>query len=64
MNIDWLLSKYPEMKLEQVQVNIGDDGLTEVFGKKLNPELKKCKRFWPTKTKTEGFFIAKLVKKA
>ena len=63
MNIDWLLSKYPEMKLEQVQLNIGDDGLTEAFGKKLNPEIKKCRRFWPTKTNTEGFFIAKLVKK-
>jgi tRNA (cytosine40_48-C5)-methyltransferase len=63
MNIDWLLSKYPEMKLEQVELDIGDDGLVEVFGKKLNPEIKKCKRFWPTKTKTEGFFIAKLVKR-
>jgi NOL1/NOP2/sun family putative RNA methylase len=63
MNIDWVLSKYPEMKLEQVNLDIGDDGLVEVFGKKLNPEIKKCKRFWPTKTNTEGFFIAKLVKK-
>jgi len=63
MNIEWVLSKYPEMKLEQVNLDIGDDGLTEVFGKKLNPEIKKCRRFWPTKTNTEGFFIAKLVKK-
>jgi len=63
MNMDWVLHKYPEMKLEQVKLDIGDDGLIDVFGKKLNPEIKKCKRFWPTKTETEGFFIAKLIKK-
>jgi len=63
MNIDWVLSKYPSMKLEEVKLDIGDVGMTEVFGKKLNPEIIKCKRFWPTKTETEGFFIAKLVKK-
>jgi NOL1/NOP2/sun family putative RNA methylase len=63
MNIDWLLSKYPEMKLEQVKLDVGDNGLVNVFGKKLNPEIKKCKRFWPTKTETEGFFIAKLIKR-
>ncbi len=63
MNIDWLLDKYPEMKLEETGLKIGDSGLTEVFGKKLNPEVSKCRRFWPTKTNTEGFFIAKLIKK-
>jgi tRNA (cytosine40_48-C5)-methyltransferase len=63
MNIDWALGKYPEMRLEETELSMGDDGLTEVFGKKLNPEIKKCRRFWPTKTDTEGFFIAKLVKK-
>ncbi|MGV8141273.1 MAG: NOL1/NOP2/sun family putative RNA methylase [Candidatus Woesearchaeota archaeon] len=64
MNIDWVLSKYPEMKLEQTGLDIGDEGLTDVFGKKLNPEIKKCRRFWPEKTGTEGFFIAKMIKKA
>jgi tRNA (cytosine40_48-C5)-methyltransferase len=63
MNIDWLLDKYPDMKLEDTELKIGDPGLTEAFGKKLNPEMKKCRRFWPNKTETEGFFIAKLVKK-
>jgi len=63
MNVDWLLEKYHDIKLEDSGLKIGDPGLTEVFGKKLNPEISKCRRFWPTKTDTEGFFIAKLVKK-
>lgn len=62
MNIDWLLNKYPELKLEDTGLGIGDPGLTTVFGKKLNPELKKTRRFWPEKTGTEGFFIARLRK--
>ncbi|MEK6963433.1 MAG: RsmB/NOP family class I SAM-dependent RNA methyltransferase [Nanoarchaeota archaeon] len=64
MNIDWLLKKYPELKLEKVELEIGDPGLTEVFGEKLNPELSKCRRLWPHKTQTEGFFIAKIVWRA
>jgi len=62
MNIDWLLSKYPEMKLEETGLEVGESGLVRVFGKKLNPEIKKTRRFWPEKTGTEGFYIAKLRK--
>lgn len=62
MNIDWLLSKYPEMKLEETGLEIGEPGLVKVFRKKLNPELKKTRRLWPEKTGTEGFYIAKLRK--
>ncbi|MGV8087225.1 MAG: NOL1/NOP2/sun family putative RNA methylase [Candidatus Woesearchaeota archaeon] len=63
LNIDWVLNKYPEMTLEKIDIKIGDPGLTEIFGKKINPEISKCKRFWPERTNTEGFFIAKLIKK-
>ena len=62
MNMDWLLNKYPEMKLEETGLAAGDPGITNVFDKKLNSEIKKCRRFWPDKTGTEGFFIAKLKK--
>lgn len=62
MNIDWFLTKYPEMKLEETGLEIGDPGLVKVFEKKLNSELKKTRRFWPEKTGTEGFYIAKLRK--
>ena len=41
---------------------IGDPGLVEVFGKKLRKEVEKCRRLWPWKTKTQGFFIAKFKK--
>lgn len=61
MNIDWALKNLP-VRLEKVNLQIGDPGLTSVFGKKLHPEIALCKRFWPHKTKTEGFFIAKMVK--
>ncbi|HEY9702472.1 MAG TPA: RsmB/NOP family class I SAM-dependent RNA methyltransferase [Allocoleopsis sp.] len=64
MNIDWVLSKYPEMKLVETNIDksIGDPGITNVFGTKLNSDIKKTRRFWPEKTGTEGFYIAKLIK--
>lgn len=61
--IDWLLKKYPEMKPEDTGLNVGDEGLTEIFEKQLNPKIKMTRRLWPHKTGTQGFFIAKLVKK-
>jgi NOL1/NOP2/sun family putative RNA methylase len=36
----------------------GSEGLTEVFGKQLDPSIAKCRRFWPDQT--QGFFVAKL----
>jgi len=62
MNVDWLLKNHSELKLEDIDISVGDPGLTNVFGEKLNSEIKKCKRFWPHKTGTQGFFIAKLRK--
>lgn len=61
MNIHWALESLP-VRLEKVNISIGEPGLTNVFGKKLHPDIALCKRFWPHKTGTEGFFIAKLVK--
>lgn len=56
--MDWALKNLP-VKLEQVDT-IGDPGLTEIFGQKLNPEISKCRRLWPNKTGTQGFFISKM----
>ncbi len=61
LNIQWALDNLP-VKLEKVSLEMGEPGLTEIFGKKLNPDIALCRRFWPHKTKTEGFFIAKMVK--
>ncbi len=62
MNVDWLLKKFSELSLEVISVAVGDSGLTSVFGEKLNFKMSKCKRFWPHKTGTQGFFIAKIRK--
>lgn len=61
LNIQWVLDNFP-VKLEEIKLPIGDPGITEINKQKLNPDIAFCKRFWPHKTKTEGFFIAKLVK--
>jgi len=56
--MNWLLKNF-NVKLEEVKT-IGSPGLTNIFGKKLHPEIAKCKRIWPDKT--EGFFIARIRK--
>jgi tRNA (cytosine40_48-C5)-methyltransferase len=62
LNINWLLGKYDNIKLEKIDKHIGGPGLTNVFGEKLNPELTKCIRLWPHKSSTQGFFVAKIIK--
>ncbi|MCF7871989.1 RsmB/NOP family class I SAM-dependent RNA methyltransferase [Candidatus Woesearchaeota archaeon] len=60
--IDWFIKKYPDMKLQTINKEIGEPGIINPFGKSLSEEIKKTKRLWPEKTKTQGFFIAKLKK--
>lgn len=61
LNIQWLLDNF-RLKLEKINSVIGDAGLTIVFGQKLRKDISLCKRFWPHKTSTGGFFIAKVRK--
>ncbi len=61
LNIQWLLENF-DVKLEQIDLSVGSPGLTEVFGKELNPEIAKCVRFWPWKMGTQSFFVAKVRK--
>jgi NOL1/NOP2/sun family putative RNA methylase len=63
MNINWLLENYDDVELEKINKDIGDPGLTNVFGKELRKEISLCKRLWPHKTGTQGFFIAKIRRK-
>ncbi|MHA1377687.1 MAG: NOL1/NOP2/sun family putative RNA methylase [Candidatus Helarchaeota archaeon] len=51
------------VNIEKTGINFGSEGLIEVFGKKLNPDLRMCKRFYPQTHGTEGFFICKLKKR-
>lgn len=62
LNIAWALENLP-VELQETGLHIGNEGLASIFGEKLNDKIKKCRRFWPWKTGTEGFFIAKMVKK-
>jgi len=62
LNIDWLLKNHDNIILEPINLGIGDRGLTNVFGQELNAEISKCRRLWPHRTGTQGFFIAKIRK--
>ena len=61
--VDFALRKCKGLKLVSFQ-SPGDPGLTLVFEKKLDPSIIHCRRLWPWKTGTQGFFIAKFVKEA
>lgn len=61
--IDEFLSLKEDAELVDTKLSFGDEGFTEVFGKTLDQSLSLTRRFWPHKTNTEGFFIAKLRKK-
>ncbi|MBU0461123.1 MAG: RsmB/NOP family class I SAM-dependent RNA methyltransferase [Nanoarchaeota archaeon] len=51
--IEYALNNF-DVKLEKLDLDIGDPGITS--------KTKLCKRLWPNKTGTQGFFIAKLRK--
>ncbi len=59
MNMDWAVKN---LNLEIAEVNCpGEEGLTEVFGRKLDASVKRCRRLWPGET--QGFFVCKLRKR-
>jgi NOL1/NOP2/sun family putative RNA methylase len=62
LNIDWLLKAHKNVSLEKINLEIGVPGLTNVFGQEMNNEISKCRRLWPHKTGTQGFFLAKIRK--
>ena len=52
--IEYALKNF-DVELVSTNLTIGSPGITE--------KTKLCRRFWPDETGTQGFFIAKLVKK-
>lgn len=58
LNIDWAIHR---LNLQIAEINCpGTLGLTNVFGKQLDPSIVHCRRFWPDQT--QGFFVCKLVR--
>ena len=62
VQIDWFLKAFPDMKCVPTDLSLGSQGMASPFHKELHPDIENTRRFWPDQTKTEGFFIAKLVK--
>ena len=56
LNIDWAI-KNLNLRIEETK-GPGENGLTCVFGRRLDDSLSRCRRVWPNKT--QGFFACKL----
>ena len=55
-NIEWGVRKLG-LQVESIDC-YGQNGLTNVFGRRLDVSVEKCKRIWPGQT--QGFFVCKL----
>ena len=60
LNMDWA-NKNLGLQIQKVDC-LGANGLTEVFGKKLDATVAFSRRIWPGET--QGFFVCKLKKEA
>jgi len=60
--INWALSNSKDIELVELKTKLGDPGATNIFGEEINKDISKTRKFWPHKTGTEGFFVAKLRK--
>jgi NOL1/NOP2/sun family putative RNA methylase len=56
MNMDWAVKHLP-VEIQKIDC-YGENGLTHVFGKLLDPSVERCRRLWPGLT--QGFFVCKL----
>ncbi|MCL4429426.1 MAG: RsmB/NOP family class I SAM-dependent RNA methyltransferase [Chloroflexi bacterium] len=60
LNMDWAI-KNLNLQIGQIFCH-GEKGLTNIFGKQLDPSIKHCRRLWPGET--QGFFVCKLKKRS
>lgn len=58
VNMDWAAREL-NLRIEEINCQ-GQNGLTSVLGKELDPSLTKCRRIWPENT--QGFFVCRLKK--
>jgi 16S rRNA C967 or C1407 C5-methylase (RsmB/RsmF family) len=60
VNMDWTIKN---LNLQIGEINChGQNGLADVFGRRLDVSVERCKRIWPADT--QGFFVCKLKKRA
>jgi len=59
LNMDWA-TKNLNLTIENTD-SPGQNGITDVFGKSLDPSISCCRRMWPGDT--QGFFVCKLKKR-
>jgi NOL1/NOP2/sun family putative RNA methylase len=63
--VDYLLREFPNAEIVPFELDIKrSECVTEFEGHKYSDEVKKCLRIWPQDNDTEGFFVAKIRKKA
>jgi NOL1/NOP2/sun family putative RNA methylase len=58
LNIDWAI-KNLKVQIEEIFCH-GEKGLTNIFGRQLDPSIRGCRRLWPGET--QGFFVCRLRK--
>ena len=58
LNVDWAIRKL-NLRVEDINC-YGEHGLTDIFGKRLDSSIEKCRRIWPSLT--QGFFVCKFGK--
>jgi NOL1/NOP2/sun family putative RNA methylase len=56
LNIDWAV-KNLDLQVEDIDC-YGQKALANIFGRKLDSSIQKCRRIWPGQT--QGFFVCKL----
>ena len=50
------------VKIIDIDVEVGEEGLTKFIEKRYHPDLKKTRRIYPHVHNMDGFYVAKLVK--
>ncbi len=61
--ISWLIENF-DVKILPIEINIKrSPSITYFNGEEYNKEVKKTLRIWPMDNNTEGFFVAKIMKK-
>lgn len=63
--VSYLLNKFPEADLEEIDLPLKRSKcITEFDGEKYDSRVSKCLRIFPQDNDTEGFFVAKIRKRA